>query len=232
MVYIISEICGQWGGSMRKAEQMILQSKFSGADAVKIQLYDTYEMPGKNRKQWEYLNFTKEQFLGLSNFCKNLNIDFFASCFQEKYFKWILQEDIKINKIASSTLNDKEFCKKMLETGIKTYASLGHWQENELPFLEHQNLEFFHCISKYPHTYQEAINSMPNEFNKKSRLIGYSDHTIGIESCIESVRRGAKVIEKHFTLDTALQRPTESAHICSMDWKELEKLRKVCDTIS
>ena len=65
-VYIISEICGQWGGSIRRAEQMILQSKIAGADAVKVQLYDTYKMPGEDRQKWEYLNITKENFLNLS----------------------------------------------------------------------------------------------------------------------------------------------------------------------
>ena len=59
-IYIISELCGQWGGSIRKAEQMILQSKMGGANAVKVQLYDTYRMEGENRELWEYLSMTIE----------------------------------------------------------------------------------------------------------------------------------------------------------------------------
>ena len=51
-VYIIAELCGQWGGSIRRAEQMILQCKMGGADAVKVQLWDTYRMPGDNRELW------------------------------------------------------------------------------------------------------------------------------------------------------------------------------------
>jgi len=232
MVYIISELCGQWGGSIQRIEQMILQSKFSGANAVKIQLYDTYMMPGNNRKKWEYLNFSKDQFTHLLNYCNNLNIDFFASCFQEKYFKWIVDHNLKINKIASSTLTDIDFSEKMIKTGIKTYASLGHWKDkSNLPFQNYNNVEFLHCVSKYPHYYKEAIDLMPVGFGK-NKLTGYSDHTIGIDSCKEAINRGAKVIEKHFTIDKSLQKETESAHICSMNWKELEKLRQYCEAIS
>ena len=51
MAYIISELCGQWGGSISRAKQMIDQSKDGGANAVKVQLWDTYKMPGYNRQK-------------------------------------------------------------------------------------------------------------------------------------------------------------------------------------
>ena len=89
-VYIISELCGQWGGSVERAEQMILQSKMAGANAVKVQLWDTYRMLGDNRELWEYLSMTKEQFLRLKEFADRLNIDFFASALLVLYFESIL----------------------------------------------------------------------------------------------------------------------------------------------
>ena len=73
---------------------------------------------------------------------------------------------------------------------------------------------------------------MPKEFSKESRIVGYSDHTIGIDACKLAASKGATVIEKHFTLDKSHQKATESAHVCSMDWKELESLRKYCDNVS
>ena len=63
-------------------------------------------------------------------------------------------------------------------------------------------------------------------------LIGYSDHSIGIEACKEAVRRGAKVLEKHYTLSHSLHCKTESAHVCSMVQEELIELRKYCDGLS
>ena len=226
-VYIISELCGQWGGSVRRAEQMILQSKLAGADAVKVQLYDTYRMPGENREIWEHLSMTKEQFLRLKSFADNLHIDFFASAFHRDRFQWILDAGIDINKIASMSLgHDFELCQEMVNTKIKTYCSLGGWDKEEYPF-DSDNVEYFHCVSKYPHTLEEALELMPSEFD--DRLVGDSDHVIGIEACKEAVLRGAKVIETHFTTDKKLQSKTEGAHTCSMVMNELRQLRDFCD---
>lgn len=227
-VYIISEICGQWGGSVRKAEQMILQSKMMGADAVKVQLFDTYKMPGDNRERWEYLSMKKEDFSRLSKFSKSLNIDFFASAFDSERFQWILEEGLSINKIASSLIvNDRNLCKSMLDSGMKTFFSLGKWDDENVPF-DHENVTYFHCLAKYPHTYQEAIEKMPSSF--KNKILGYSDHSIGIEAPKEAVRRGARFIEKHFSLNKNDQSQTESAHLCSMDMNDLKRLREFCDT--
>lgn len=227
-VYIISELCGQWGGSVRRAEQMILQSKLAGADAVKVQLWDTYRMPGSDRELWEHLSMSRDQFLGLKEFADRLNIDFFASPFHRDRFNWITDAGIKINKIASSMLEwDIEFCQDMVGDGMLTYCSLGKW-DNQLVYpFKNSNVKYFHCVAKYPHTEEEAIKLMPEKFD--DILVGYSDHSVGIGACKEAVRRGATVIEKHFTTDKKLQRKTESAHVCSMVMNDLRNLRDFCD---
>lgn len=213
---------------MRKAEQMILQSKMAGADAVKVQLYDTYKMPGENRHLWDYLSMRSEAFYRLSDFCKRLNIDFFASAFDRERFEWIKNANLKINKIASSLIvNDPLLCKEMLDSGMKTFFSLGKWDKEEFPF-EHNNVVYFHCLAKYPHTLQEALETMPGSFQGK--LLGYSDHSLGTEAAKEAVRRGAKYVEKHFTLNKNDQSKTEGAHLCSMDMKDLQDLREYCDS--
>ena len=226
-IYIISELCGQWGGSVERAEQMIKQSKMGGADAVKVQLWDTYRMPGKNREKWEYLGMTEEQFLHLKEYAESLELDYFASPFHRDRFEWIQKADLKINKIASSLLEwDKKLCSDMIDTGIKTYCSLGNWKENHLPF-KSDNVTYMHCVAKYPHTFQEAFDLMPESFDDK--ICGYSDHSIGIKACKEAVLRGARVLEKHFTIDKNLQCKTESAHICSMDYEDLCELKNYCE---
>ena len=85
-----------------------------------------------------------------------------------------------------------------------------------------------HCVSVYQHDYDFTLVRKPHRFAEDG-IHGYSDHTIGIEACKEAVRRGAKYIEKHYTIDKELQSPTEAAHICSMDFKELEELRNFCE---
>ena len=222
-IYIIAELCGQWGGSVARAKKMIDQCAQNGADAVKVQLYDTYRMPGKNREKWEYLTMSKDQFLELNDYANQFKIDFFASPFHADRFEWILEAKLKVNKIASSLLEwDFALCEKMINSNIKTFCSLGKWDKDEMPF-DNDNVHYLHCVAKYPHDTEEAIELMPREFS--NQLTGYSDHSIGIEACEEAIKRGATVIEKHFTLDHSQQSQTEGAHLCSMNYAELNKLR-------
>jgi len=221
-IYIISELCGQWGGSVSRAKEMIDQSKLGGASAVKVQLWDTYRMPGKNREKWEYLSMSKNQFLELNDYAKQVGIDFFASPCDPERFDWVLEAGLKKNKIASSLLEwDFDLCKKMVSSKLVTFCSLGKWFKKELPFKD-ENVEYFHCLAEYPHSEERAISNMPE------KLTGYSDHSTGIGACIEAAKRGASFIEKHFTLDKNLQCETESAHSCSMDLNELKKLTGSC----
>jgi sialic acid synthase SpsE len=224
-IFIISELCGQWGGSVRRAEQMILQSKMFGADAVKVQLYDTYRMPGENRHKWEYLNMDYDTFHHLEKFAEKHDIIFFASAFHEDMYHWTL--NCKFDKIASMVLGfNPELCTKIVKSGKYVLCSLGKWDGGAYPF-EDKNVRYMHCVPKYPHEPEEAVELMPATFAHP--LIGYSDHSIGIEACCEAIRRGAIVIEKHFTTDHNLQSSTEGAHTCSMNWEELSELRKFCD---
>ena len=226
-VYIISELCGQWGGDVRRAEQMILQSKMGGADAVKVQLYDTYKMPGENREKWEYLSMSYEQYHRLESYAQKLNIDFFASCFHNEGYGWYYDKARKINKIASSLVrDDPKLCEKQIYCFDKNFVSLGCWDKDEFPFND-PNIIYFHCLAKYPHNIEEALDYMPEKF--EGQLLGYSDHSIGIGACQAAIRRGATYIEKHFTTDHSLQSDTEGAHACSMNFEQLKSLRIIAD---
>jgi sialic acid synthase SpsE len=122
---------------------------------------------------------------------------------------------------------DFNLCKHMVEHNILTFCSLGKWNNaGFFPFLN-PNVVYFHCVSKYPHNYNDAMEKMPLRF--EGPLLGYSDHSIGISSCMEAVKRGATFIEKHFTLNHDLQSETEGAHICSMNVRQLDELRSFCD---
>lgn len=226
-VYIISELCGQWGGSIDKAKKMIDESAEGGANAVKVQLYDTYRMPGEDRHKWEYLSMSQDAFLELKNYSEDNGLDYFASAFHQDRFQWILDCNLRINKIASMLIeSDFNLCSKMLESGLKSYLSLGKWDEKGLPFTEFDNVNYLHCVCKYPHSVDEALNLMPKQFDLK--ISGYSDHSEGIDACKYAVDKGAKVLEKHFTLDKGLQSSTEGAHACSMVKSELKDLRQYC----
>ena len=86
-----------------------------------------------------------------------------------------------------------------------------------------------HCVAKYPHSREEASELMPKAF--EGPLEGYSDHSLGVAAVKQAIERGATVIEKHFTLSHDLQCDTESAHICSMNLKQLKEIKEFCDII-
>ena len=71
------------------------------------------------------------------------------------------------------------------------------WDKKEKPF-DAKNIEYLYCKSKYP-AFNEDLKDFPKQFENNYK--GYSDHCIGIETCLLAIARGAKIIEKHFTLD-------------------------------
>ena len=103
-------------------------------------------------------------------------------------------------KIASRTVIDKpNLAKEIIGLGKKTFVSLGMWEKSEKPFGFKDNIEYLWCKSNYPLLPWE-IKDFPKTFNR-SDFVGYSDHSVGIDIPIMAITRGAKVIEKHFTLD-------------------------------
>ena len=73
------------------------------------------------------------------------------------------------------------------------------WKKNKPPIPPRSNIFYLWCLSKYPCQPKDLIN-LPKNFNN-TYFSGYSDHSIGIETSLMAITRGAKIIEKHFTLD-------------------------------
>lgn len=228
-VQIITEIHPQHLGSMSEAKRMVLQSKIGGADFVKVQLYDSKKL--FNNSDRAYLQFSKQEFFEIVSYSRNLGIEVFASIFDEEKINWCEEVNINHYKIASRTVKeDKNLCKKIIETGKTVFISLGmhDYKKKGLPF-SNKNVIYFYCVSKYPTNLSDI--EMPN-FKKNKIIQGFSDHTIGIGACIYAVSRGAKFIEKHFSNNKSLATDTQMAHVCSMDQDDLIKLREYSDTIT
>jgi sialic acid synthase SpsE len=226
-VFIISEIHPQHSGDLADAYSMILQSKMAGADAVKVQLYDTERLHGNRLR--EYLQLSKDQLRDLKAYADSVRIDLFASVFDTERLEWCEELDFKYHKIASRSVKEKFLCRAVISTGKPVFMSLGmfDWRKEGLPY-ESDNIIYFYCVAKYPALLEEI--EMP--FFTPEGIFGYSDHTIGIAACVFAISRGAQYIEKHFTLNKSRQYSTEKAHVCSMDFDELRLLRQLADGIS
>jgi len=196
-INVIAECGHNFNGSIRLAKEMIREAKACGADAVKFQLYDIDKIkkPYQSRyfELWAaQLNF--EQLTQLANEAGRVGIEFMASAFDRERVLWLEQIGVKRHKLASRSIYDTETIQTMENTGKPLIVSLGAWKENELPKIK--NAQFLYCVSEYP----AHITQLPS-FEKYD---GFSDHTIGNYWAMEAIKRGAKIIEKHFTLNKTL----------------------------
>jgi len=226
-MYLISELHNQYSGDVHTAEQMILQSKLAGAHAVKVQLFDALRLYGTPERQ--YLSLTLEETKRLQRFAQSLHIDFFASFFDEERLGWCLDLDLPILKIASITVEKyPELCERAIATGKRVLVSLGKWdwKERGVPF-QAPNVEYLYCVAKYP-AFLEDIE-MPDF--EHSDFVGFSDHTVGTAASKYAIARGARVIEKHYTLSTSLQKSTEQAHYGAMTMHDLADIRIFSDAV-
>ena len=225
-IKIICELHPQFYGSMDTLKRMVLQSKIGGASYVKLQLYDTMKIHGDKKRS--YIEITEKDFYEINEYCKGIGIELTASVFNEDRIDWCEKIDMKIYKIASRSVQDSNLCEKIISTKKPVIISLGmyDWEKEGIPY-KSENIQYLYCISAYP-TMLEKIK-MPN-FNE-SFFHGYSDHTLGINACIFAASKGAKIIEKHFSLNKSLQNSTQKAHVCSMDMNELSNLKSFCEAI-
>tara|TARA_B100000519_G_C14260974_1_gene447948 strand:- start:2713 stop:3399 length:687 start_codon:yes stop_codon:yes gene_type:complete len=189
----ISEIGLNHNGNFDLAFELIKQAKNSGADIAKFQLG---WRDGKD--EINYIN--KDRLSQLKQWCDYFEIEFMVSIFKEESFELAETIDFNYYKVASRTLIDNiELVKKIVATGKKTIISLGMWDKPEVPIKKGKNINYLWCKSKYPTTPWDLVD-LPKEFIG-SNFVGYSDHSIGIEIPLMAISRGAKIIEKHFTLD-------------------------------
>ena len=184
-VLIISEIAPQHMGSMSEVKRMILQSKISGADIVKLQLYSSEKLWGDKKRL--YLDTTQDELREINDYCEDTGIELSASIFDEEKLEWCEKLNFKRYKIASRTIQDTQLCKKIISTKKEVIASLGMYdfEKNGVPFKD-DNLEYLYCVAKYPTQLFEV--KMPNFDN--SFFKGFSDHTIGIDACLFAISIG------------------------------------------
>lgn len=188
----IAEIGMNHNGNLNLCFEMIKQAKQAGADIAKFQL-GWRDKPGE-------INCIDEEWLKkLKEWCDYFTIEFMASVITPQAFAMIRKVNPNRYKIASRTLKDNfDFAKEIVRDGKETIVSLGMWDKQTVPF-DSRNVKYLWCKSKYPSEPRD-LRDLPKDF-RNSPYWGYSDHSIGIEVCLLAICRGAKCIEKHFTLD-------------------------------
>jgi sialic acid synthase SpsE len=228
-MYIAVDLHGQYGGKLELAERMLLECKANGAHGAKVQLYDPLRLNGNRRHQ--YLSLSFEELRHLAEYARRIGLEFFASFFDEERLAWCLELDFPILKVASTVaIRFPELMEKAVSSGRRTVISIDpgafDLEKRGFPY-ERANVDYLYCVAKYPALIEDV--SLPDF--ERSGFLGYSDHTIGTTACKVAIVRGARMIEKHYTISHGLQKGTEKAHAGSLTAAQLAELRAFSEEV-
>ena len=217
-VLVIAEIGNNHEGNLAVAQEMIGRAAEAGADAVKFQtIVPELLVCAEDKDRLDRLRrfqFSYEQYEGLSRQAKEAGVIFFSTPFDLQSAHY-LNNIQSVFKVASGDNNFfplidtvASFGKPMIvSTGLADLALLDRlYADIRKVWLKvgfSPGLAFLHCVSSYPVPQEQAnlgaIATLKARF--PDAVIGYSDHTLGIEVALYAVAAGARIIEKHFTLD-------------------------------
>jgi len=247
-VFIIAEAGVNHNGSIELACELIDVASESGADAVKFQTFKAENLVSKNAEKAEYQKQTTDasesQFdmikrleldidahKKLIDYCKEKDIMFLSTPFDHESIDLLNELQLQIFKIPSGEITNLPYLrhigllnkKVFLSTGMSNLQEVG----DALTVLINsgtlkENITVLHANTMYPTPMEDVnLNAMQTIHKEFGVAVGYSDHTLGIEVDIAAVAMGASIIEKHFTLDKAMEGPD---HKASLEPEELKAM--------
>lgn len=232
-VLVIGEIGNNHEGNFFNALKLIDMAKRAGVDAVKFQTYKTENFIDKKDKKnfhkFKKFELSFSSFKKLSIYARKKGLLFISTPLDIESYKFLDQICDAI-KIASSDNNFSLLINKVLKNKKPVIISTGFLNTNQINHLTDQlnrkkrkNIAILHCVSAYPAAYDEINLSSLKKLKHSSNIeIGYSDHTIGVEASLCAVSLGARIIEKHITLNKKFSKFRD--HLLSSDFLELKQL--------
>jgi|TARA_B100001971_G_C18249138_1_gene576744 N-acetylneuraminate synthase len=224
-IFVIAEIGINHNGDLGIAKELIDVAVDAGADAVKFQartidlvytkefLDSPRESPWgtTQREQKEGLEFGKEEYDEIGRYCKEKDIEWFASAWDLESQKFLRQYDLKYNKIASAMIVYEDLFKEVASEGKHTFISTGMTTEEDITkaveFFRSMNCPFtlMHCVSTYPMKDEDAnLNAIKTLREKYNCDIGYSGHEVGLAVSYAAAALGITSLERHITLERAM----------------------------
>ncbi len=245
---IIAEAGVNHNGDLEIAKKLVDIAADSGADIVKFQTFNADRLVTETASKADYqisatgnnesqhamlkkLELSDEMHRELISHCKFRNIEFLSTGFDIESIDYLISLGQKLFKIPSGEITNLPYlqhigklnCKVILSTGMSTFQEI----KEAIMILEvsgtpRNNITVLHCTSAYPAPFEDVNLLAMKEIRDLFQVqVGYSDHTLGIEISIAAVALGAKVIEKHFTLDKTMEGPD---HKASLNPHELRSL--------
>jgi len=234
--FMIAEIGINHNGVINIAKQLIDMAKECGCDAVKFQkrtidvVYSKELLDSPRESPWgttqraqkEALEFGKEEYDIIDNYCKQQKIDWFASAWDIESQMFLRQYNLKYNKVASPMLTNLPLLEVIAEEGKHTFISTGMstygdidkavdiFRKHECPFT------LMHCQSAYPAPDGDlnlsCIKTLKERYNCD---VGYSGHEVSPMPSIVAAALGAVAIERHITLDRAMYGSDQAASLAA-----------------
>ena len=244
-VLIIAEAGVNHNGDLKTAKELIDAAANAGADLVKFQTFKADDLVSKEAKKASYqinntengndsqyemlkkLELSESDHKTLIEYASSKGVEFFSTAFDVKGLEYLNSLGFSLFKVPSGEITNYPYLKKIASFGKPVILSTGMSDlidiEKALEVLEQgidrSMITILHCNTEYPTPMKDvnlkAMTTIESYFNTS---VGYSDHTMGIEVPIAAVAMGARVIEKHFTLDRTLPGPD---HKASLEPKEL-----------
>jgi len=233
-IFIVAEIGINHNGDISICKELIDVAVTAGCNAVKFQKRDidivyTQEFLDSSREspwgvtqrsQKEGLEFSKEQYIDISEYCSSKGIEWFASAWDTNSQNFLRQFNCKFNKIASAMIVDDSLLRMVAEEGKHTFISTGMSTYKDIDkAVEIFNIagcpfELMHTISTYPMRDEDAnlnlINSLRNRYECN---VGYSGHEVGLAISYAAAAMGISSLERHITLDRAMYGSDQSASV-------------------
>ena len=233
-LFIIGEIGINHNGDLGIAKELIDVAADAGADAVKFQkrtidlVYtkEFLDLPRESpwgttqREQKEGLEFGLDEYTEIDKYCKEKNIEWFASAWDLESQIFLKQFNLNYNKIASAMIVYEDLLKDVASEGKHTFISTGMSTEKDITkaveVFSSMNcpFELMHCISTYPMKDEDAnLNAIKTLRDHYNCDVGYSGHEVGLAVSYGAAALGITSLERHITLDRAMYGSDQSASV-------------------
>ena len=216
-VLVVAEIGNNHEGDFGLARELVRAAAECGVDAVKFQTFKTrYFVSQRDQARYERLcsfELSFERFEELQSLARSLGLLFVSTPMDLESAKF-LENLVDFYKIASADNTFWPLIEALANSGKPIVLSTGlagfDEVERSQSFIEERwravdssaRLAVLHCVSCYPVPIDQAsLASIPFLREKLGGIVGYSDHTLGTDACFTAVALGARIIEKHFTID-------------------------------
>lgn len=244
---VIAEIGVNHNGSMDLAKELVRHAHAAGADYAKFQTFRAENLAsqdaplanyqqtslddGSQRKLLKQLELADDDFLELKQYSSEVGVGFITTAHDLESAEFVLSMNLDFVKVPSGDVTNLPFLERVALAGRPVLLSTGMANYDEVQAavtaltsagLNPQEVTIMQCTTEYPAPADEAnLLAMVAMGGKLNVPVGYSDHTLGHITAVAAVALGARVIEKHLTLDKTLPGPDHSASLEPDEFREM-----------